>query len=58
MPDDPVVEELHRIQKRLLQEHGGLDGNAAHLEEMQTAMKNRVVTREPKKPYVAKRKIS
>jgi hypothetical protein len=58
MPDDPVVEELHRIRESLLQEHGGLDGYVAHLREMQVAMKDRVVTRQPRTPSVTKRKIS
>ncbi len=57
MPDDPVVEELHRIRESLLREHGGLNGYVAHLREMQIVMKDRVVTREPKTPSVAKRKI-
>ena len=50
MPDDPVVEELHRIRESLLREHGGLDGYVAHVREMQIAMKDRVVSREPKTP--------
>ena len=58
MHDDPVVEELHRIRERLLREHGGLDGYVAHLREMQIAMKDRVVTREPRTPSLTKRKIS
>jgi hypothetical protein len=58
MPDDPVVEELHRIRENLLREHGGLDGYVAHLREMQIAMKDRVVTRQPRTPSVAKRKVS
>lgn len=55
MPDDPVVEELHRIRESLLQEHGGLDGYVAHLRELQVAMKDRVVTRPPRTPSVTKR---
>jgi len=58
MPDDPVVEELHRIRESLLQEHGGLDGYVAYLREMQVTMKDRVVTRQPRTPLVTKRKIS
>jgi hypothetical protein len=41
-----------------LLEHGGLDGYVAHLREMQDAMKDRIVTRQPRTPSVAKRKIS
>ena len=58
MPDDPVIEELHQIREKLLLEYGGLEGYVAHLREMQNAMKDRIVTRQPRTPAITKRKIS
>jgi hypothetical protein len=56
MHDDPIIDELHKIREQLLEEHGGLEGYVAHLRTMQEAMK--VVSREPRPPIVATRKIS
>jgi hypothetical protein len=58
MHEDPIVEEIHKIREQLLEEHGGLDGYVAHLQKMQERMKDRVVSREPRRPVVTKRKIS
>lgn len=58
MHDDPIVEEIHKIREQLLKEYGGLDGYVAHLQEVQAQMKDRVVSREPRRPVVTKRKIS
>ena len=58
MHDDPIVDEIHRIREQLLEEHGGLDGYVAHLQKMQEQMKDRVVSREPRRPIATARKIS
>ena len=58
MYDDPVVAEIHKIREQLLEEHGGFDGYVAHLQKMQEQMKDRVVSREPRRPVAAKRRIS
>jgi hypothetical protein len=57
MHDDPIVDEIHKIREQLL-EHGGLDGYVAHLQKMQELMKDRVVSREPRRPIATTRKIS
>lgn len=58
MEDDPVVEELHRIRKEMLEEHGGLQGLVKYLREMQSQMPDRVESLEPKRPVEGHRKIS
>ncbi len=58
MHDDPIVEEIHKIREQLLEEHGGLDGYVAHLQTVQAQMKDRVVSREPRRPIAMTRKIS
>jgi hypothetical protein len=50
MTDDPIVEEIHRIREKLLEEHGGFDGYFEHLLEIQEQMKDRIVHREPCPP--------
>jgi len=58
MPKDPVVEEVHRIREELLKEYGGIDGYLRHLEELRTELKDRIVTRSPRKPITTKQKTS
>lgn len=57
-PEDPIVEELHRIREEMLDEYGGLDGLVEHLREIQADMPQRVVTLPPKRPADTKQKIS
>jgi hypothetical protein len=58
MVEDPIVEELHKIREKLLEEHGGLDGYFEHLQALQEELKDRIVTGEPRRPAVINRKIS
>ena len=58
MPDDPIVEEIHRIREQLLEEHGGFDGYMKHIEELQEELKDRIVSREPRPPVTTGRKVS
>lgn len=50
MFEDPIVEELHAIREKLLEEHGGLEGYIAHLREIERELGARVVSRPPKTP--------
>lgn len=43
MIEDPIVEELHRIREKTLEEHGGLEGLVKHLRQIQPEMPERVV---------------
>jgi len=58
MPEDPIVEELHRIREQMLDEYGGLEGLVKHLREIQAETPERVVRLEPKRPAELKRKTS
>jgi hypothetical protein len=58
MAKDPIVEEIHKIRKDLLEEHGGMDGYIRHLEELRSELKDRLVRRESRKPVVTKQKAS
>ena len=58
MYDDPVIDEIHEIRRQLLEEHGGLKGFMDYLRAEQEKMKDRVVSRAPRKPAVKKRKVS
>lgn len=58
MIEDPIVEELHKIRKEMLAEHGGLEGLVKHLQEMQAETPQRVVRLDPKRPVAVHRKIS
>jgi hypothetical protein len=58
MAKDPIVEEIHQIREELLVEHGGMEGYMKHLAELQAELKDRVVRREPRKPFSADRKAS
>jgi hypothetical protein len=58
MARDPIVEEIHKIRKDLLEEHGGMDGYMRHLDDLRIELKDRLVRREPRKPAVVKRKVS
>jgi hypothetical protein len=58
MADDPVVEEIHRIREKLLEEHGGLEGYLDHVKEVEKGLKDRLVTRPSRPPVITRRKIS
>jgi hypothetical protein len=58
MAKDPIVAEIHEIREGLLREHGGMDGYIRHLEDLQTALKDRIARREPRKPAVIKQDAS
>jgi hypothetical protein len=56
MPDDPVVEEIHKIREELLKGHGGFDGYFDHLLREQEKHKDRLVSLPPRKPVPTKRR--
>ena len=58
MPEDPIVEEIHKIREKLLEQYGGVDGYMKHIEELQEELKDRIVSREPRPPVITNRKIS
>lgn len=55
MVEDPVVDQVHRTRKELLERHGGLEGVAHYLHEIEREMKDRVVTHEPRRPSKQRR---
>ena len=55
-PKDPIVEEVHGIRRRLLEEYGGIDGYIRHIKELELELKDRVVRREPRKPVMTNRR--
>ncbi len=58
MAEDPIVEEIHRIREKLLEQYGGFDGYMKHIEELQEELKDRIVSREPRPPVTPSRKVS
>lgn len=58
MAKDPIVEEVHEIRRRLLEEYGGMDGYIRHIKELELELKDRVVRRQPRKPVITKQKAS
>jgi hypothetical protein len=50
MADDPIVEELHRTREELLEQYGGFDGYLKHIDELQEELRDRIVSREPRRP--------
>jgi len=58
MPEDPIVEEIHKIREKLLEQYGGFDGYMKHIDEFQEELKDRIVTREPRRPVTASKKVS
>lgn len=55
---DPLVEEIHETRMKLLQRYGGSEGYAWHLREIESALADRLVTREPRPPVKTRRKVS
>lgn len=58
MLNDPVVDEIHEIRRKLLEEYGGIDGYLRHIQELQVELKDRLVRRQPRKPAVTNQKAS
>lgn len=58
MAEDPIVEEIHRVREELLDQYGGFDGYMKHVEELQEELKERIVSREPRRPVATSRKVS
>ena len=56
LPQDPIVEEIHRIREELLERHGGSDGYMKHIKELEEELKDRIVSREPRPPVAPGRK--
>ena len=58
MPKDPIVEEVHKIREKLLEEHGGMEGYMRHIQELQAELKDRIVRRPPRRPITTEHKVS
>jgi hypothetical protein len=58
MPNDPIVDEIHEIRRRLLEEYGGMEGYLRHIKELEVELKDRIVRRPPRKPVITKQKAS
>ncbi len=56
--EDPIVEEIHQTRERLLQRHGGSEGYAEHLRQIEIELADRLVSREPRPPIRTNRKAS
>lgn len=57
MPEDPIVEEIHKVREKLLEEYGGFDGYLKHIDELQKQLADRVVTRAPRRPVATGSKV-
>ena len=56
--EDPIVEEVHRTRARLLQKHGGSEGYAEHLRQLEIELADKLVSRNPRPPIKTIRKAS
>ena len=56
MPEDPIVEEIHRIRQQLLKKYGGFDGYFEHLLREQEKRKARLVNSPSRQPARKKRR--
>ncbi len=56
--EDPIVEEVHQTRARLLQKHGGSEGYAEHLRQLEIELADRLVSRNPRPPIKTIRKAS
>jgi hypothetical protein len=56
--EDPIVEEVHETRARLLQKHGGSEGYADHLRQLEIELADRLVSRKPRPPIKTIRKAS
>jgi len=55
---DPIVAEVHKTREKLLKEHGGADGYAEHLRQLEARLADRITAREPRPPIKTKRRAS
>jgi hypothetical protein len=55
---DPIVQEVHETRAKLLEKHGGSEGYAEHLRQLESELADRLVTREPRPPVKTHRKVS
>ena len=56
--EDPIVREVHETRARLLEKHGGLEGYAEHLRDLEARLDTPVIVREPRTPVRTAKKIS
>ena len=55
MLDDPIVEEVHRVRDKLIEEHGGdIDRYIEHLRELEKQHPQRLVRPAPSKDVKAR----
>ena len=55
---DPIVAEVHETRAKLLKKHGGSEGYAEHLRQLEAELRDRVVDRAPRSPVKTHRKVS
>jgi hypothetical protein len=58
MSEDPIVDEIHEIRRKLLEEYGGIDGYLRHIKELEVELGDRVVRRPPRRPITVNQKAS
>lgn len=56
--NDPIVEEVRRVRKELIQQHGGLDGYLKHLQAMDRRRLSQAKAKRAKKPVKRIRKAA
>ncbi|HEX7150602.1 MAG TPA: hypothetical protein VF618_03870 [Thermoanaerobaculia bacterium] len=56
--EDPIVEEVHATRERLIEKHGGPEGYAEHLRELEEQMQTRIVTRPSRPPVKIEKRVS
>ena len=56
--DDPIVEEVHQTRAKLLKKHGGSEGYAEHIRQLELQLADRLTRREPRPPVKTHRKVS
>jgi hypothetical protein len=53
---DPIVEEVHETREKLLEKHGGSEGYAEHLRQLERELADRLVDRQPRPPVKTHRR--
>ena len=56
--EDPIVEETHKTREKLLERYGGSAGYADHLKDVESQMKERLVSRKRREPVKGTRRAS